>query len=161
MSITPSILLFAGDVFDGRDADHPKAKLVDGSLVDVRVRLIQSRHLTEDRVGYLDLADAGDEAGRLQLALERQVDGKWTAVDAVFVDNLSDESHAFLVEVADRLNFDRAVSQAERQIAKRTALVSLKTRLAETIMAPTKAVLDSWTSSLTTRISEQLGAKKP
>ncbi len=160
--MTPNTLLFAGEVFDGRDETHPKTKLRDGSTIEVRVRLIPARHLTEDRVGYLDLYEAGNEAARLELCVQRKSkEGAWVLVDAAFVDSLDDASHVFLLEVADRLNFDRAVSQAERQIATRRALVPLKTKLAEQITAPMKAVLDSWTSSLTTQISAALAGKKP
>lgn len=137
-------------------------KLRDGSTCAVRVRELPVRLLTTPGSGFLDLRDVGREAEMLELVLQRQNPKReWAPVDASFVDSLSDESHARLVEVADALNFSRAVSHAERQIATGTALLPLKRRLAETMLAPTKAALESWTSSLTTQLSEALAGKKP
>lgn len=159
---TPHSLLFAGELFDGRDADHPLITFTDGRPPDpVRVRMLPARHLTTPGTGYLDLRDIGRESEMLELVLQRLDGAEWKPVDAAWIDALADESHVRLLEAADQLNFTRAVSQAERQIATGTALLPLKKRLAETMLAPTKQALESWTSSLTTQIASALGAKQP
>ncbi|MBL9187933.1 MAG: hypothetical protein JNK23_10670 [Opitutaceae bacterium] len=159
--MNPSSLLFAGEVLDGRDEAHALIKLRDGATPVVRVRILPARHLTTPATGYLDLRDIGRESEMLELVVQRSTpDGKgFDAVDAAFIDSLTDESHARLVALADELNFSRAVSQAERQIATGTQLHPLKKRLAETMLAPTRAALESWTSSLTTQISAALAGK--
>lgn len=163
-SIPSSSLLFAGEIFDGRDADHPLIKLIDGRTTVLRVRQLPARHLLVPSIGYLDLYRLSKEAEILQLCVQQQhgaSDPKWAEVDAAFVDNLDDVSHALLLDVAERLNFSRAVSQAERQIARGTQTLPLDTRMAATMMAPVRQALESWTSSLTTPISAALAGKKP
>lgn len=159
---TPSSLLSGDEVFDGRDEAHPQISRIDGTkIAQLRVRMLPARHLTTPTTGYLDLRDVGRESEMLEMVVQQPFAGRWAAVDAAFIDSLSDESHALLVEAADRLNFTRAVSQAERQIAMGTALLPLKRRLAETMLAPTKQALESWTSSLTTQLTSALAEKKP
>ncbi len=157
--MNPSATLFAGEVLDGRDPEHPLCKLNDGTPVVLRVRTLPARHLCTPATGYLDLRDLGREADLLQLVLQQRAGEQWGDVTPDFVDRLSDESHAHLVKLADDLNFTRAVSQAERQIATGTQLLPLKKRLAETMLAPTREALESWTSSLTTQLKSALAAK--
>ncbi len=110
-------MIFAGETFDGSDAQHPKASDVEGNLHEVRVRALPARHLGEV------LKACTDEAAMLELVCVLAVrDDKgelidWLKVDASFVDNLDDASHVMLLEAAQRLNFSRAASWGERQIA--------------------------------------------
>lgn len=109
-------VIFAGEVFDGRDPQHPLVRDLDGNTHTVRVRAMPARHLGR----VLELCTS--EAGLLELvclvavkdAAGEIVD--WVAVDAAFVDNLADESHVALVEAGKRLNFSRAASWGHRQI---------------------------------------------
>ena len=158
-----SALLFAGEIFDGRDAAHPLLKLVDGRAIALRVRQLPARHLTAPATGYLDLYRLSREAEILALCVQQQTvkDGLWIAVDEALIDSLADESHAALLAAAEQLNFSRAVSQAERQIARGTSMLPLDTRMAESAISPMKQVLSSWTSSLTTQISAALAGKQP
>lgn len=157
-----SALLFAGEIFDGRDADHPLARLVDGSTLVLRVRQLPARHLTTPNTGYLDLYRLSKESEILALCVQSEATpGVWGALPTEMVDNLEDATHAALLAAAERLNFSRAVSQAERQIARGTQTLPLDTRMAATMMAPVRQALESWTSSLTTPISAALAGKKP
>ena len=160
-----SSLLFAGEIFDGRDCDHPQARFTDGRTFVARVRQLPARHLTTPSTGYLDLYRLSKEADILQLCVQRQSadpakPAEWTALDEPAVDALDDATHERLLAAAEQLNFSRAVSQAERQIARGTQMLPLDTRMAETMLAPTRRVLDSWTSSLTTQISAALAGKQ-
>jgi hypothetical protein len=135
--------------------------LLDGTAAQVKVRLLPVRHLNR----YLDLRDTARESEMLEfVVLCAAADSalSFTAgATAEFVDSLSDESHAQLVEIADKLNFARAVSQAERQIATGNALLELKQRIAATMMAPVEQALRSLTQSLTTQALSAAATKKP
>jgi hypothetical protein len=155
-----STLLFAGESLG--------VTLIDGTSVSVRVRALPARHLN----GYLDLRDVGREADLLAAVVQRPGDAAaevqpgsgfagWQPVDGAFIDSLSDESHAALVQLADKLNFSRAVCQAERQIATGLNLIPLKKRIAETMMAPLEQSLHSLISSATTQLTAAVAAKKP
>lgn len=143
-----------------------------GATVDVKVRLLPARHLN----AFLDLRDIGKEAALLEMVLQRNLapageparfevidpkDAKQVAAKAEFVDDLNDFAVAQLIEIADKLNFARAVSQAERQIAMGTALLPLKKKVAETMMQPVEQVLQSLTSSLISQLSAAAASKKP
>lgn len=164
--ISPTALLFAGEVFDGSDEAHPLMKCVDGSSVAVRVRVLSARHLITPNIGYIDLRDRAMESEVLQLCVQRLVKAEntaapsWVPADENFVDNLDDASHTTLLDVADKLNFKRAVSQAERQIATGNSLLGLKEKMAKVMMAPTQKELESWISSASSRISEALAQSK-
>ena len=161
MTTNPLSILFAGETFDGRDADHPQATLIDGTNVTVRVRLMPQRHL----IPLLDYFDLGREADLIERCTQVGTphDGQpvtWESADAAFVDSLDDASHNRLREAAERLNFTRAVSAAERQIATGTGLLGLKQRMSETMFAPLKHELESWTSQLMQQVSSALAVKK-
>lgn len=152
--LSPTTLLFAGET--------ATARLTDGTAVPVRVRLVPVRSL----LTLLDLFDAGREAELIAAAVERSASTDtaapvWVPVDAPFVDSLADESHLALVEQIKALNFTRAVSYAERQIASGSALLPLKQRLTAQLLHPVKAEMESWASSLTQRVSVALAAKQP
>lgn len=166
-NIPSSTLLFAGETLG--------VTLLDGSTLSVRVRALPARHLN----GYLDLRDVGREADLLATVVQISEDlGQktensspssvapssvfpgWSPVDAAFVDNLSDESHAALIALADKLNFSRAVSQAERQIATGTSLLPLKNRIAAAMMAPLEQGLRLLISSATTQITKAAAGTK-
>jgi hypothetical protein len=159
--LSSSTLLFAGESLP--------ITLVDGTSLSVRVRALPARHLN----GYLDLRDVGREADLLAAVVQRpcapptaaeKADNPdlfpgWAPADAAFVDNLSDESHAALIELADKLNFSRAVCQAERQIATGSKLVPLKQQVAATMVKPLEQALHSLISSATTQLSAAVAAK--
>jgi hypothetical protein len=138
----------------------------------VKVRMLPSRHLSR----FIDLRDVGFESELLEFVLQRGLHKAgeqplWHLVDLSkpeevaaqreFVDDLSDEDHTRLVELADQLNFSRAVSQSERQIAIGTALMPLKQRVSQTMMKPVEAAMKSLTSSLVTQLSAAVGKTLP
>lgn len=155
--IPPTVILLGHEIFDGHDEAHPSVTLQDGSHAPVRVRIMPQRHL----IPLLDLFDLGREAELIERCAQRpDAAGAWQPVDAAFVDLLNDASHLLLAESAKRLNFTRAVSAAERQIATGTGLIDLKKRMSAMVFAPLKKELESWTSQLTQQVSLALGAKK-
>jgi hypothetical protein len=167
--MNPSTLLFAGETLDGRDPEHAPIALRDGSTPTVRVRIVPARHL----LALLDLFDTGKEAELLERTLEvigdpsdrsdpsHPTDPKWSAASADLVDSLEDPSHERLVALATSLNFARAVSLAERQIANGTKLCGVKERMAKQMIAPLRREFESLTQSLTQALSSALVAKKP
>lgn len=160
-SLPPSSLLFAGETFDGRDDPHPRMRTHTGDPLVVRVRIVPARHLLTPDTGYLDLADTGKEAELLELCVEHPgADGTFVRADADFIDSLDDASHVRLVEEAHRLNFTRAISQAERLIANGAQLRPMKEKMAATLVAPMEAAFRSLTSSLTTALTKPAPAKQ-
>lgn len=151
-------VLFAGEV--------TLANLRDGSSVAVRVRELPARHHLE----LLELFHVGREADLIQRCTEHRLDDAstatasdallWQPIDAAFVDNLTDDSHAALSELAQTLNFSRAIRTAQRQIARGQTLQPVLTAMTQAIMEPMRRELDSWTSSLTSQLSAAL-AEKP
>ncbi len=148
---TPSTtLLFAGESLS--------VTLIDKTTETVRVRAMPARHLME----LLDLFDVGREAELLQKCVQRATGGNgWQPIDEAFVDNLEDESHLALVEKAKALNFQRAVSYGERQIANGQALQEMKKRIAGAMMTPIREELTSLMSSLTSQLSQAAAGKQP
>jgi hypothetical protein len=161
----PSSTLLAG-------GEITNVTLNTGATVPVLVRLLPARHLNR----FLDLRDVGHESEMLEFTVRRRLhepgaEPRWETIDtakpeemarqAAFVDSLTDESHERLIEIADKLNFERAVSQAERQIAKGNALLPLKQRIAATMLAPVEASLRSLIQSLTTQALSAAAGKKP
>ncbi len=151
-----STLLFAGETIG--------VARLDGTTLSVRVRALPARHLN----GYLDLRDVGREAELLATVVQQPGAPEtaaefagWKPVDAAFVDSLADDSHAALLALSDKLNFSRAVCQAERQIAMGASLLPLKKQIAGTMMAPLEQALHSLISSATTQLSAAALAKKP
>jgi hypothetical protein len=142
---TPSTtLLFAGESLS--------VTLIDKTSATVRVRTME----------LLDLFDVGREAELLEKCVQVATGGNgWAAVDANFVDNLSEESHLALVEKAKALNFQRAVSYGERQIANGQALQEMKKRIAGAMMTPIREELTSLMSSLTSQLSQAAAGKQP
>lgn len=121
---------------------------VDRSQQDVRIWILPVRQLLD----ILDLFALGKEVQliiRCVQVLEAAPDAFLT-VDESWVDNLSDESHAHLVERIKQLNFSRAIATAERQIAAGQALLPIHRQIAETMMRPIRAEMASLISSLTT-----------
>lgn len=138
---TPTKLsvVFAGEVFDNSKPSHPWIVLHDGSLHTVRVRAMPSRHLGR----VLALADREAELlefcctvavviPKTETEAER-ID--WQPMTPEFVDSLDDTSHKLLVETAGRLNFTRAVQQAERSIAAGSLTIPLMEK-ADALLKP-------------------------
>jgi len=124
-----------------------------GVIARVKVRFLPARHLNQ----FLDLRGVGLEAAMLGFVLERNTapddqPAVWEKVTPEFVDDLDDEAHARLVEIADWLNFSRAVCAAERQIATGTKLLPINQQITAVMMKPIAAELKSLTSSLITQL---------
>lgn len=158
--LSQTALMFGGEVFDGRDAEHPLIALREGAPVVARVRMLPAKDQIEPTIGFLDLYDKGSEHDILKLCVQVRNGDEWKPADDVFVGSLTDASHDLLFATAEKLNFKRAVSLAERAIARGTALLPLKKNMAETMLAPVGQVLESWISSATSQISEALAALK-
>jgi hypothetical protein len=155
--ISSSVIFYGGEIFDGRDLAHPQVTLQDGTKAAVRVRIMPQRHL----IPLLDLFDLSREAELIERCTQQRDDtGAWQPADAAFIDSLDDPSHVMLVDTATRLNFTRAVSAAERQIATGTGLIELKSRMSAMVLAPLKQELESWMSRLMQQVSSALDAKK-
>jgi hypothetical protein len=157
----PHATLFAGEIYDGRDAQHPLVKLSDGSTAIVRVREMPARHHLE----LLDLFHIGREADLIQRCGELGTAGEagaltWGPLTAEFVDSLDDASHALLTTACETLNFNRAIATAQRQIARGQTLGPTMDTIAKTMLAPMRKELGSWMSSLTSQLSAALSAKK-
>lgn len=153
----PNAVLFGGERFDGRDAEHPLVKLRDGSTAIMRVREMPARHHLE----LIDLFHAGREADLVQRCAERGTPGEagaisFAAVDAAFIDSLDDASHTLLAGACERLNFERAIATAQRLIARGQKLGPLMDAIARQMLDPMRKELGSWTSSLTSQISAAL-----
>lgn len=162
MKNPPNVVLFGGLVFDGRDGEHPLVKLRDGTTAIVRVREMPARQHLE----LVELFHIGREADLIQRCAELGTlheAGAMTfaAVDAAFVDNLDDASHELLAGACEKLNFDRAITTAQRLIARGQRLGPLMEAIAKTMLEPMRKELGSWMSSLTTQISAALAAKQP
>lgn len=164
MNTNSTSILFAGET--------SVATLRDGSPVTVRVRELPARHHLE----LLELFHVGREADLIQRCTERRGHGgedpatppprppaepapSWLPVDAAFVDNLTDESHVALAELAQSLNFSRAIRTAQRQIARGQTLQPVLMAMTQAIMEPMRRELDSWTSSLTSSLSAVSGER--
>ncbi len=110
-----------------------------GEKVHVRVRAMPARHLGR----VLQLADKEAELLDFvcQIVCLISADGEITgrvyqAAEPGWADNLTDKSHTALYEAAKRLNFSRAATWAERQIAAKqfTGELALKAEEALTPM---------------------------
>ncbi|MCX6953832.1 MAG: hypothetical protein NTV51_16915 [Verrucomicrobia bacterium] len=160
-------VLFAGEM--------SAATLRDGSTVAVRVRELPVRHHLE----LLELFHIGREADLIQRCTERRTAPSasacapgptvtstssggsdisdsappWQPVDATFVDSLTDESHVALADLAQALNFSRAIRTAQRQIARGQTLQPVLTAMTQAIMEPMRREFASWSSSLTSQLS--------
>ena len=143
--------------------------LRDGTTASVRVRELPARH----HLDLIELFHVGREADLIARCTEREAPdlrspnsdlrptSAWGPVDAAFVDNLSDESHVALVDLATTLNFSRAIRTAERQIARGQQLSPVIAKLTQALLEPMKRELASWTSSLTSQLSAAVAAKQP
>ncbi len=150
-------MIFAGEIFDGRAVDHPRVIDLDGVAHDVRVRAMPARHLGQV------LGACTDESALLELvctvALETDKGGvlDWLPVDAGFVDNLTDESHALLLEAAKRLNFSRAASWGQRQIEAKQFQAPLLLK-ADEMLSP---VVEKMAHLLISSLRQSESAAKP
>jgi hypothetical protein len=113
--------VFAGTIFDGSTQDRPLIKNVVGELFIARVRAMPVRHLGEvfkrctDEASLIEFTTSVasvDSAGTIT---------EWIPASADWVDALSDDSHVLLYDSAQELNFSRAASWGERQIAAKKA----------------------------------------
>ena len=159
---SPHSTLFAGTVLDGRELAHSLIALHDGSTPVVRVRELPARHHLE----ILDLFQVGREADLIQRCVEVGTPAEagtftWAPVGGDWVDGLDDESHARLVALCEALNFQRAITTAERQIARGQTLSPLMQKMSQQMLEPMRRELVSWTSSLTSQLSAALAAKQP
>lgn len=109
-------MIFAGEIFDGSTKDHPKILDLEGNAHDVRVRAMPARHLGKILGVCTDEAALLETVATLALKDDKGEVIDWLPVDAAFIDNLADASHAQLVEAAKRLNFSRAADWGGRQI---------------------------------------------
>lgn len=126
-STTPSKLAV---VFSG--TDFHAVEMLGGAITRVRVRSMPARHLSKV------LEACTNEAALLELVclipvpegehVETEIAG-WMPVPPGWVDNLTDTSHAALLDAARSLNFSRAAAWGERQIAAKQfqAPILLKT----------------------------------
>ncbi len=162
----PSTIKMAGGAVE-------PVRLKTGRTVPLFVRFLPARHL--DR--YLELRDEGLEAVLLEFVVQRNVAQEgaatpiWKSPDpknaaeieqhAALIDDLEDDDHARLLEVADWLNFIRAVSQAERKIASGQVMTPLRKRQAEAMLKPVELALRSLASSLATAQSGAAAETKP
>lgn len=161
----PNTILFAGDIFDGRDAGHPLAQLRDGSTATVRIWERPARHHLE----LFQLLHVGREAELIERCAELRVSNSelpsspsaWTPVDAAWVDNLTPASHALLAAAADALNFAGVIATLQRQITRGQNLEPVSKAMTKQLLAPIKREFDSWMSSLTTQLSSALAATPP
>lgn len=148
-------MIFAGEVFDGSHPSRPLARHVDGNTHEVRVRALPARHLGDV------LKACTDEAALLELVCLVAVrDDKgelvdWLKADAAFVDALDDTSHVMLLEAAQRLNFSRAASWGERQIAAKQFQAPLLLKADEMLSPVVERMVALLSSSL--RSSASLG----
>lgn len=139
---------------------------------DVFVRFLPARHLKR----YLELRDENIEALMLEFTVQCNsaapggspiwkspdpADAKQLAAHAAFIDDLEDDSHLQLVRVADWLNFLRAVSQAEREIAMGHKMLPLRERQAATLLKPVEGALKLLVSSLGIAPPKTADASKP
>lgn len=158
--MNPNSILFAGELFDGRDAEHPRVKFNDGTTAIVRVREMPARHHME----LLELFHVGREADLIQRCAELGKEGEAGAVTfepftAALVDSLDDASHLMLTEAAERRNFERAIATARRSIARGQTLGPLMETIAKQMLEPMRKELGSWMSSLTSQISAAVAAR--
>ncbi len=150
-------MIFAGEIFDGREAEHPK--IIDRGDVAhvVRVRALPARHL--GRV----LAACTDEAALLELVCtvalpdDKGEPAEWLPVDENWIDNLADDSHLALVEAAKRLNFTRAASWGHRQIEAKQFQAPLLLK-ADEMLSP---VVEKMAALLISSLRSSESAAKP
>jgi hypothetical protein len=138
MNTTPTKLSI---IFSGEDLT---ATLLDNTSTPVRVRAMPARHLGR----VLQLADK--EAELLEFVClipstspEGEVISGWRAVPPGWADNLGDGSHATLYEAAKRLNFSRAATWAERQIAAKQFSGELALKAEEVLMPLMEQIVGS------------------
>ena len=158
-ALLPQHVLFSGEIH--------QVKLTDGSTYTARVLMKPARHL----LALMDFFDMGREAELLERTVEVQLPEErsenesvaqaeiWIAATPAWIDSLDDVSQATLNASAEKLNFQRAVVLAERQIARGKTLRDLKERQAKEMLTQLRPVLDSLMSSLTQQLS--LAAAKP
>lgn len=154
-NLSPTTLLFRGVT--------TPVKLVDATSISVRIWILPVRHLLE----LVDLFGVGKEAELISRCVQRVVPPAdaaqpWTyeALDANTIDNLSDESHARLVATITELNFKRAVSNAERQIASGQALLPVTQAITKVMMEPIKHEMTLLMKSLTSVASSTAPSKQ-
>jgi hypothetical protein len=158
---SPHSTLFAGTVLDGHDMTRGLVVLRDGSCPVVRVRELPARHHLE----ILDLFQVGREADLIQRCVEIGTPAEggtftWAPATDAWVDSLDDLSHQRLVALCEELNFQRAITTAERQIARGQTLSPLMQKMSQQMLEPMRRELASWTSSLTSQLSAALAEKK-
>ena len=160
---SPLAVIFGGEVFDGRDEQHPLIKLLDGTTTPVRVRAMPVRHLgavlqvCTDEAALLDFvcqvpAPADD-------ANPREFPG-WQPVARSWADNLEDESHVALLEAAHRLNFSRAAKWGERQITAKQFQAPMLMKADAVLMPLVKEMAALLVSSLPPSVSPAEPATK-
>jgi hypothetical protein len=122
-----TVVIFAGEIFDGRDKEHPKVRDLDGNEIIVRVRAMPARHLGRvlalcqhealllEFLCYVRRADQADAVAVDDKEAPPEIAG-WATVPLGWADNLDDASHELLLEAGKRLNFSRAASWGQRQI---------------------------------------------
>jgi len=76
-------------------------------------------------------------------------DGKWTPVEPGWADQLTDESHVLLYDLAGAINFHRAATYYQRRLAAGNDLKNLKKAVAETMVQPILKAMELLTSAVT------------
>lgn len=135
-------VIFAGE-------DHV-ARFIDGgpAATTVRVRAMPARHLARvlqladkeaellDFVCFAPVSQPGEPGTNTGPSADGNgiTSAAWQRVPEGWADNLTDESHAELYEAAKRLNFSRAATWAERQIAAKQFTGELALKAEEALM---------------------------
>jgi hypothetical protein len=141
----PFIILFAGEPI--------MARLLDGSTLEVFVRLMPERNLLGE---FLQLMEDGSKIvelcaytkvgeGEAPAAAHPQIPpprGYWS-VPQHWADNLTDDSLAEIYELAKKLNFPRAAKLAEGRLAAKKMIAPLNARLMEQILPLVAASLET------------------
>ena len=154
--LSSTTLLFRGELLNGT--------LFDGKPMAFRVWMMPMRHLLE----LVDLFSLGHEVALIKRCAQQIIppgdnDGGTTyaAIDDAIVDNLSDKTHAELIELISRLNLQRAIEAAERQIASGQTMLPIVKRITATMIAPLKFEMASMMRSLTTASQPGAPEKQP
>lgn len=148
MKPNPLRILFAGE--------SAQATLLDGSRLDVWVRALPQMHMGEvvraaehqhhlvELCCYLRTEDLPQEHTRENTQCPHiDPPAGYGAVPAGWAQNLEDESFDRIYELARRLNFSRAVTWGERQIAAKKAIAPLQRATIEQVAPLVEAVVAS------------------
>jgi hypothetical protein len=143
-------------IFGGEETT---AALLDGSSIKVRVRALPARYLGEVLAVAEKQTDLIELCTSIQVPAEgdalppvyagvRQPEG-WVGVPIGWTENLSDESHEALYQLARQLNFTRAAAWGKRQIAAKKDSAPIIEAAHEALRPIIQGLLASTNSALT------------